>query len=137
MIAPPPAASADPASPGEIPAPHGSLGRGSRLQYKRDFDRVFQRGRRAHGHHIHLIASPPREQDAPPRLGLAVAKGVGHAPARARLRRLTREAFRVLRPALRRPVDLVVSARLPWPNAQLVDVLEEMMLLGKKLRLID
>lgn len=121
---------------GVTPAPRGAFNRRSRLQHKGDFDRVFQGGRRAQGRHLHLIACLPREPNGSPRLGLAVAKGVGHSPARARLRRLAREAFRVLRPALQHPVDLVVSARHPWPDANLLDVVEEMLFLGKKLRLI-
>ena len=138
MIAPlpPPVAPNLSAPDGETPAPHGSFRRHNRLQHKLDFDTVFQRGRRAQGRHFNLIACLVRDPDAQPRLGLAVAKGAGHSPARARLRRLTREAFRALRPALQRPVDLVVSARQPWPNAQLADVVEELLFLSKKLRLI-
>ena len=121
---------------GETPAPHGAFRRTSRLQNKTEFDHVFQRGRRAQGQHLYVIACPVRDPDALPRLGLAVAKGAGHSPARARLRRLAREAFRAVRPRLQRPVDLVVSARHPWPDAQLADVIDELLFLGKKLRLI-
>jgi ribonuclease P protein component len=123
-------------TPAASPTPSGQLQRSDRLQRKSEFDAVFQRGRRAHGPHLSVIATPVREPAAAPRLGLAVAKGVGHAPARARMRRLAREAFRTLRPSLQRPVDLVVSTRQPWPDAQLADVLAELSWLGKKLRLL-
>ena len=118
------------------PTVTGKLQRADRLRHKSEFDAVFQRGRRAHGPHLSVIATPVREPAAPPRLGLAVAKGVGHAPARARLRRLAREAFRALRPSLQRPFDVVVSSRQPWPDAQLADVLAELSWLGRKLRLL-
>jgi len=121
---------------GETLAPRGTLGRHNRLQNKPDFDTAFQRGRRAQGRHLNLIACLNRGPRAIPRLGLAVAKGVGHSPARARLRRLAREAFRALRPSLQRPFDLVVTARQPWPNAQLLDVVEELLFLSQKLRLL-
>ena len=125
-----------PVTPHHPTEPLGTLRRCDRLQHKADFDAVFQRGRRAHGPHLHVIACPVRQMGTPPRLGLAVAKGVGHAPARARLRRLAREAFRALRPQLQRSVDLVVSARQPWPDARLADVVEELTWLGRKLRLM-
>ena len=121
---------------GATAIPQGTLRRRDRLQHKRDFDTVFARGRRAQGSHLSAIACLARGPHGQPRLGLAVAKAAGHAPARARLRRLTREAFRALRPELQRSVDLVVSVRHPWPDAQLADVLQELQTLGKKLRLI-
>ena len=40
------------------------------------------------------------------------------------MRRLAREAFRALRPQLRQPVALIVSARQPWPDAHLADFTE-------------
>ena len=116
--------------------PSGRLRRGDRLLHKGDFDVVFQRGRRAQGRHLHAIVSLGRGQHGQPRLGLAVAKAAGHAPARARLRRLTRDAFRALRPLWSRPFDLVVSIRQPWPDAALDQVLEELLELSQKLRLL-
>jgi ribonuclease P protein component len=63
-------------------------------------------------------------------LGLAVSTGVGNSPARARLKRLIRAAFRSVlanRPAWRtRGPALVVSARAPWPEADLTAVCREL-----------
>ena len=115
--------------------PSGRLQRQDRLAHKGEFDAVFKRGRRAHGPHLHVVARILPDRPTRPLLGLAIARGVGHAPARARLRRLTREAFRALRPLLQKPVALIVSARQPWPHAQLADVLAEMALLIRQLHL--
>lgn len=65
-----------------------------------------------------------------------MAKAAGNSPARARLRRLFREAFRTIRTALRTPVDLVISARLPWPDAGLHDVMEELRVALQRMRLL-
>jgi ribonuclease P protein component len=87
---------------------------------------VLRRGRRGRGAHLGVSVVLRGEAFAGRRrLGIAVSKRSGHAPARARLRRLLREAFRGLRmgwPAL----DLVVSCGTPWPDARLADVAAEL-----------
>jgi ribonuclease P protein component len=60
------------------------------------------------------------------RLGLSVAKAVGHAPARARLRRLLRAAFRALRSSWPAGTDVVVMVRVPWTDATLLSVIDEL-----------
>jgi len=115
----------------------GRLARADRLQRSEEFRRVMKRGHRAQGSHVGLFAL--RTASPNHRLGLAVSVGVGHSPARARMRRLLREAFRVLRQRITtvQSVDLVVLARQPWPGAQLRDVLAELTILGAQLRLMD
>lgn len=66
-----------------------------------------------------------RREDGTRRLGLAIARGCGNAPARARMRRLLRESFRALRAAWP-GLDLVVSCSRPWPGAGMADVAEEL-----------
>ena len=97
----------------------------------------MKQGRRAQGKHVGLFAlrtSLPQH-----RLGLAISVGVGHAPARARMRRLLREAFRTLRPQMigAERIDLVLLCRTPWPEATLGEVLAELTHLGARLRLLD
>ena len=46
-----------------------------------------------------------------PRLGLSVSRRVGTAPRRNRIKRLLREAFRLMRHDFPRPYDLVIVVR--------------------------
>ena len=131
-----------------LPVPAGRLRRSDRVQHQGEFRLVLRRGRRARGLHFVLVAlrtlpassvTLPARPGALPgcRLGLAVAKGAGNAPARARLRRLLREAFRSLRAGFHGPCDLVVLASTPWPDAHLAAVVAELQGLTLKLRLGD
>lgn len=117
------------------PGPVGRLRRVHRLQHKREFDGVFADGRRAYGPHLLVVAAPVQDPPGLSRLGLAVSRGTGHAPARARLRRLLREAFRSLRPHFRHTGNLVISVRQPWSKAHLAEVIQELSMILKRLRL--
>lgn len=113
-------------------APSGLLRRCQRLQTRRAFAVVLRRGVRRRGDHLTVTLVPQDPQPLPgqaavtgSRLGLAVPRGAGNAPARARLRRLLREAFRSCRqgwPAL----DLVVQVHHGWPGAGLAEVATEL-----------
>jgi ribonuclease P protein component len=65
-----------------------------RLRSAREFDAVFQRGRRLAGRLFLMVVAENRERSD--RLGLAVSRRVGGAVARSRVRRLLRESFRRL-----------------------------------------
>lgn len=113
----------------QIPQAAGRLTRHHRLVRQTELQRVLRKGRRSQGAHLQLICAwQPRGASGLPglRLGLAVSKGVGNAPARARMRRLLREAFRALRPNWQQGQDVVVSARTPWPDAGLAQVVTEL-----------
>jgi ribonuclease P protein component len=88
-----------------------TFGRERRLLSKRDFDRVFDAGRRAfaRGLVVYVDESPAKQ----PRLGLVTGRRLGNAVARNRARRLLREAFRASLAELP-PLDLVA---LPQPGA--------------------
>jgi len=91
----------------------------------------LRRGRRARG--PHLAISVRGNDGTHPRLALAIARGAGNSPQRARLRRLLREAFRALRhdwPA----IDVLVNCRTPWPDAGLDDVAAELTALVARAR---
>jgi ribonuclease P protein component len=114
--------------------PRGRLRRRDRLLRARDFALVLRRGKRRGDGQLTVsvltrrslgpagdadTSATARDLDvAPWRLGLAVGRRAGHSPARARLRRLLREAFRALRAGWP-PLDVVVSAARPWPEARL------------------
>ena len=134
----------------------GPLGRESRLQLAREFKRTMKKQRHGNAHFVLFAAPTPpgaaaaetttaaktaaNDSDfvaAPSRLGLAVARTAGHAPARARLRRLMREAFRCIRPELRGPTDLVALVRQPWPEANLASVVQQMRISAQAMRLLQ
>lgn len=64
-----------------------------RLSRSRDFDAVYRHGRSVSTRFLVLYWFP-REDDAPPRLGIAVPKGAGTAVERNRVKRRLREAWR-------------------------------------------
>ena len=74
--------------------------------------------------------------DAARRLGVVASRKVGNAVERARAKRRLREAFRLNRHRLTGPDDIVLVARrslltAPWPT-----VVEELLTLAAKARLL-
>jgi ribonuclease P protein component len=91
------------------PAPPLRLPRKRRLQNGRDFERARAQGRRlAVGCLVLNWVEPLGEQT---RVGVITSKKIGGAVARARARRLLREAFRLNQHRIVRAVDLVLVAR--------------------------
>lgn len=76
-----------------------------KLRRRREFQRVFERGRRTHGRFITLIAAPTDAHAT--RLGIVASRKLGGAVVRNRAKRLIREMFRKATYA-GPPVDLVV-----------------------------
>ena len=94
--------SSAPVSPAGFPRLH-------RLVKPAEFTRVFRRNRRSADKLFTVLASP--NDVGHPRLGLAIAKkSIALAVQRNRVKRLTRERFRLNRASLP-AVDLVVMAR--------------------------
>jgi ribonuclease P protein component len=84
-----------------------------RLSRSAEFERVYRQGRSKANRFLVLYAFP-READAGdvgPRLGLSVARRVGGAVERNRVKRLLREAFWAEAPRLPAGADYVVVAR--------------------------
>lgn len=100
-----------------------------RIRKSKDFARVFQSG--------HKIITPtlifrvlPTELNES-RLGLAVSRKVGKAVIRNKIRRRTREAFRLSKSGIMRAVDIVVSPRRNITEKTFEDYLESFMKLSR------
>jgi ribonuclease P protein component len=89
-----------------------------RLQHARQFEAVYAaKVKEARG--PLTIFSVPNDLNHP-RLGLSVGRKVGIAPKRNRIKRLLREAFRLLQHDLPRGYDFVITVR-PHETALLAD----------------
>jgi len=87
------------------------FGRDRRLRKHAEFVRAQRTGRRVGTPHFALlVAAQPRPPRAP-RLGLVVARKIGGAVHRNRVKRLCRECFRLWPELLPAGVDLIVIAR--------------------------
>jgi len=92
----------------EAPSHGKRLPRSCRLTSRRQFRRVYARGRRIPGSSFTLFALP--NQLDPPRLGLTVTRKAGSAVRRNRIKRRMRELFRTSRRERLAGLDLVINA---------------------------
>ncbi|HEY4015346.1 MAG TPA: ribonuclease P protein component [Polyangiaceae bacterium] len=86
------------------------FGRDRRLRRHAEFARAQRSGRRVGTPHFTLLVAA-QGQPAKARLGLVVARRIGSAVRRNRVKRLCRECFRLWPELLPAGVDLVVIAR--------------------------
>jgi|SRR4051794_21253255 ribonuclease P protein component len=89
-----------------------------RLRHAREFDAVYAAKTREARGPLTVFALP--NELGHPRLGLSVGRKVGTAPKRNRIKRLLREAFRLMQHDLPRGYDLVINVR-PHETALLAD----------------
>jgi ribonuclease P protein component len=82
-----------------------------RLHRPDDFERLRREGR-AYQHRLMLLSVVPNAL-AHNRYGFITAKHLGNAVTRNRVRRLLREAVRLLHPGLKSGYDFVLIARRP------------------------
>ena len=97
----------------------GRRGGRRRLSRSADFDRVFREGHSFASRHLILHAFPRRASEGDeavlptedPRLGISVGRRVGGAVERNRVKRMLRETFWAVAPALPPGYDFVLVAR--------------------------
>lgn len=89
-----------------------------RLQHALEFQAVYEAKVRESRGPLTVFALP--NDLGHPRLGLSVGRKVGTAPKRNRIKRLLREAFRLMQHDLPRGYDLVINVR-PHETALLAD----------------
>ena len=109
-----PSGAPSPVRSARLPAP-------ARLRTQQHFRRVYQRGRRAGGKLLTVIALR-RSSSCGARVGLSVSKDHGCAVRRNKIKRLLREAFRLERRGLPLDYDVVLIPR-PRPEKLKLDEL--------------
>jgi ribonuclease P protein component len=105
-----------------------SLGfpRSRRIKQGRDFLRAKTQGKRAVNGCL-ILNWLPLAAGSQTRLGVITSKKVGNAVARARARRLLREAFRLNQLRLTQPLDLVLVARLSIVGKSFAEVEKDLL----------
>lgn len=111
--------------------PRHRFRKAQRLLAKGDFDAVFQRRCKASDGVLLVLAL--RTDAALTRLGLSVSRKLGNAVVRNRLKRLLREAFRLVQHELPQGFDLVVIPS-GIQRASLTGYCESLVRLTKKLQ---
>ena len=96
-----------------------------RLQHALEFQAVYAGKVRESRGPLTVFAIP--NDLGHPRLGLSVGRKVGTAPKRNRIKRLLREAFRLMRHDLPAGYDLVIAVR---PHAPLILAEYQKLLMG-------
>ena len=110
------------------------LGRERRIKQGRDFLRIRNEGKRFSCGC--LIANWASAAGPRSRIGVITGRKMGNAVARARARRLLREAFRVHQADLRSAVDLVLVARPSIVGKGFQDVERDLLEAFRKGRLL-
>ena len=106
--------------------------RDRRVRTQRDFDAVFQGGRKLVNRQLVMWFRPA--PDGRSRLGLSVSRRVGGAVQRNRVKRCLRAAFRQLAEQLPEPLDLVLIARPGQPPRDTASATEALRHLLRRLR---
>ena len=98
----------------------------SRLKKRRDFDRVFQGGRRLTGRFQVVVYRSAGEKGSRGRIGFVTAKKLGKAHDRNRLRRWLREAYRRHRAELAKDFEMILLGRAAAVSAGYASIESEL-----------
>lgn len=109
--------------------------RASRLRLKKDFEAVFEAGRKTATSSLVAWHDPGGEKER--KLGLMVSKKIGGAVERNRLKRLLREAFRLSRRELKEGTRLIIYPKAGCAVKNLAQARAALEDLRRKARLND
>ena len=112
--------------------PSNALPPARRIRRRREFQRVFDAGRRAHGRYLTIIAAPSSGSDS--RLGIVASKKLGGAVVRNRAKRLIREVFRTQN-SPDRASDLVIIPKAAALQVHAAEVISDYRTTLKRLSL--
>jgi ribonuclease P protein component len=112
--------------------PSNALPPARRIRRRREFQRVFDAGRRAHGRYLTIIAAPSPGPDS--RLGIVASKKLGGAVVRNRAKRLIREVFRT-QSHPERAFDLVIIPKTSALQVHAAEVISDYRTTLKRLSL--
>jgi len=87
------------------------LPRPARLRRRAEFEAVYAQGDKLVEARLVAFIVLASDRAGGCRVGLSVSRRVGDSPARNRVKRVLREAFRKLAPECTQPLDLVLVAR--------------------------
>jgi ribonuclease P protein component len=97
-----------------VPTPDGPSPRFTRrvrLRKHGDFEKVYSTGRRVISAHMTVLFLPRDGDPTPARIGFTIARGVGNAVERNRVRRRLREATRLNLALVGDAVDVVIQPK--------------------------
>lgn len=114
--------------------PRDGTGSPPRLRRSRDIRRVMRSGESRRSRRVVLYVAPGQ---GPSRAAWVAGRRAGGAVARNRARRLLREAWRALGPAVQEGHDVVLAARGPFGGARAPDLIEEIEELFRRAGLIE
>jgi len=85
------------------------------IKKKREFDRVYERGRKAwnQAYVVYVASSPETLPSETIRYGITASRRVGNSVQRNRAKRLVRESLRLSAGRIRKGLDIVVVVRSP------------------------
>jgi len=112
--------------------PSNALPPARRIRRRREFQRVFDAGRRAHGRYLTVIAAPSPGPGS--RLGIVASKKLGGSVVRNRAKRLIREMFRT-HVGSGMASDLVVIPKSAALQVKLAEVVSDYVTILKRLNL--